>query len=406
MGGWLFLSALFSGSEAALFSLSRIQIRHLRQAHPKLEGSLQLLAERPRRILLTLLLGNTLAHVAFFSTASGLATRAGWEGFSLSLFSLAAVGAVLLLGEISPKAVALSHPERFSLWLIWPLAICIRLGAPLLRPLEVWLDRMGKAGRESSSRTEIPSEEMTHWIDRISAEGALSVEEGKMLKEVLSLRRLRVSEVMIPRVDLALFRVTDPRDRLLQLIQEHRLKRILVYDRSIDHVLGVVRAQDGYLYPEKPLRELIQTVPFVPEQARLESLLRLFQKERQTTAIVLDEYGGTAGLVTLEDLAEEIVGEILDEFEHPPLTIDPLGPRTYQVGGRLPVRELNDLLNLHLPLDRAETVGGLVVALLDRPPREGDEVRFEEGLFRVTRIKRKGIEAVQFHLPPSPETSP
>jgi CBS domain containing-hemolysin-like protein len=242
-------------------------------------------------------------------------------------------------------------------------------------------------------------------VDLSEREGVLDVDVSGMIAGVMELSDIPLREVMVPRVQMVAFDVEDPPEELLQLFCSEKCTFIPLYENKVDNVLGVVHVKDLFLKAEeKDLRSLIRPVPFIPETASAEDALKRFRAEHAKMALAVDEYGAVQGLVTIEDVLEEVVGEITDEYdeaESPP--VESLGPRKYRLRGELNIREWEELFSMQLPRMPVDTIGGLVTALLDRVPHEGDSAEYGNLKFTVETIRGRRVETVILELDRSDE---
>ena len=231
-------------------------------------------------------------------------------------------------------------------------------------------------------------------VDMSEERGIIDRGEEELIQEVVDFGNTRIKEVMVPRVEVGAFGLTKSREELLKLIQQTHHARVPVYTRDIDHIEGIIYTKEFLMSPERPLRSFIRKVPFVPETKTVESMLAEFRRTDTRMAIVVDEYGGTAGLVTLEDLVEEIVGEIEDEHDQVEEPVRRLGPRRFMLSGKLSIRDWAELFEVELADTAVTTVGGLVVSLLGHLPRTGEQVSFGNLTLTVTKMSRRRVQEV------------
>jgi len=409
--GLLFLlgcSAFFSGSETALFSLTRADIRRLEGASDRRSGYLLFLLRSPQLLLSGLLLGNMVVNVAFFAgsffitldLARNVSRGAAAVSGAVSLF------AVILFGEVTPKGIAVGCPERFSRLVAPALYLYCRATLPASTALGVIARRVtGFLSSRLPREPYVTREELQMLARMAERHGVMDRDTVGMVQQVMALGMIRVKEVMTPRVDVPMFDIAEGREAFCERVRKTREDRVLVYEGSVDNVLGLVVVRDVYIHSSAGLRELLRPLRFVPETQTVESLLRQFRNERHAVALVVDEYGGTAGLVDQEQILEEVVGQIRDEWEPVERPVEQLDEDAYLVAGDLSMRAWEELLGGGHDLPGVETLGGLVTALLGRIPARGDAVSWRglwltvermEGprvmLVRVERI-REGDEA-------------
>ena len=396
-------SAFFSGTETALFNLTRGQLHNLGRSH----GSGRIVAAlmaRPQRTLNTLLLGNLIVNV-WYSTVAAM-MMLGLEDTNLSPLAAAIVSlmpllGLILVGEVAPKRLAFAIAERWALVTARPLVIVGRvLSAPLWVLEQALVRPMTRLLAPSpAGSTVISTEELASVLDLSARRGIIDHSANVLLQEIVELADLRVTDVMVPRVDMVAYDVDADRDGLLKLFARTRLRRIPVYEGDVDRVVGLVHAKRLLFQPDAPLRELAAETFFVPEAGNLERLLMQFRMRRSQTAIVVDEYGGTAGLVTLQDVLEEIVGDLPepeDIGQTPP--VEKIGPRSYRIRADLAIHDWADAFQMDLAGKRISTVGGFVTSQLGRIPRVGDIATYRNLHFTVESMRRSRIGKLLLEL--------
>jgi len=392
------MSAFFSGSETALFSLSRDRLRRFRQGPHRLEHVAARLVARPRRLLVTLLFGNMVVNIMFYALSStvvwDVGVRSG-SGFWAGVAGIAVLLAVVVLGEVAPKTIAATAPAGLARLAGVPLYLLSRALVPV-----GWLmdhaviepaTRLVTGRREAhGSGPFLTTDELEAIVDLAADEGVVGRDEGEMIGEVLKLHETKVRQVMVPRVDMVTCEVSQPAGEILDIFRRTTHKRILACRGSPDNVIGLLRARSVFLHPEQPPAKLVEPVHFVPEQQTVEMLLKVFRENRIQVAVVVDEYGGTAGLVTLEDCLEEIVGDIHDEYDRPEPPVERLSEREFLLSGDLSMRAWSEFLRSELDTEmHVATLGGFVTGLLGRIPREGDSCRWGNIRFTVRQVDRR-----------------
>lgn len=391
LGVLILLSGACSASETALFSLS-----HKDRARA---GTLarRLLAE-PQGLLASLLLANLVVNLLFFAFAARLAAPDSSMGPWLA--GLLALLAILILGEILPKTLALRAPLLVARTLSWPLALfsfAVRPGRLLLEGTIGLLFRaFGVAGRDERA---ITTEMLSRVLEESADDGLLAASEAEILTEVLELESIRVREIMTPRVDM--LAIDLEADNPLEVLPEalaRRLSWLSVIEGNRDKIVGRVRLRDLLPEPRRPLTQLVMPVKFVPEVASVMALLSVLREDRTSEAVVIDEWGGTAGVVTLEDVIEEIVGELRVEGEGRERPVVPLGEGRFRVSGSLAVRDWNEQFGLAIVPNEFETVAGLVTALLGRIPRTGDRVRLGSLVGEVHEVRGRRVLTVDMYV--------
>ncbi len=396
-------SFFFSGTETALTALGDAKARQLRERLGDRGRILDLWIEHPRQVLTTLLIGNNLVNIAATAIATSAATR---------LFGSAGVGIatgvmtllVLVFGEITPKTLAREHAEAvapFVLRVLWPFYV---VSYPVAWAFVKVTGGVARLLGAKSARAPVTSEDIDFIIGLGSEVGALEGVKKELLTSVLEFTDLRVKEIMVPRTSVVALDVDTPYDGVLQLIEESEHSRIPVFDGTIDNIIGVLYVKDllGALRRQTldaehfDVREYLRSPFFVPEVMKVSRLLTEMQARRTHLAIVVDEFGGTSGIVTLEDVVEEIVGEIHDEYDVAQRLIRVLPDGKLLVDAGLPLRELEDVLEIEFPKDGDyETVGGFLTATAGQVPPPGSVVAYAGWTFTVRAADEKRVSAVE-----------
>ena len=398
LGVLLLGSAFFSGSETALFSLDDDGRRRAGSPTQRLFANAQAL-------LITLLLANLLVNVLVYATASILVRQSG--GIPPVAAGILALVGVLVFGEILPKTISLRSPVTVSRLVAPLLLVLVASLAPLRRVVRALVEAVMRAlGSASREEPRITSETLAEVLGRSAAVGMLAVSEADLLAEVVELEGIRVREIMKPRVDMLALDLQASEDDNIQIIARGLARRatwLPVVRGHADQVAGIVRLRDILSQPERPLDVLVVPALFVPEVAGVLDLLRLLRDRHATEAIVVDEWGGTAGTVTIEDVFEEIVGDLRTEGEEGDPPVVSLGEGRFRVSGGLSIRDWNQLFNLEVVPEGFETVGGFITALLGRVPRAGDRVRQGGLVWQVREVRGRRVTSADMFLEPDPE---
>jgi CBS domain containing-hemolysin-like protein len=392
-------SAFFSAAETALTSLSRLKVSHLVERKVPGARMVKRLKDEPARMLSTILIGNNIVNI----TASVMATQiiynyfAARGGGSAGLIIGAATGImtffILVFGEITPKTTAIRQAERFALLFAYPLYLISILLTPVAAIL-TWISApfvLLLGGRIPEQGPFITEEELKFLISAGEKEGVLEREEKEMISSIFEFGDTLVREVMTPRPDILAVEDSEPLEKAIDLIKDTGHSRIPIFENNIDNVLGVIYAKDLLSARDGNLRDYMRSALFIPETKHVAELLHQMQSNRTHLAIVVDEYGVTSGLVTMEDLIEEIVGEIHDEFERGVKNLEKLDESTYLVDGKVAVDEVNQMAGLNLPTDESDSLGGLVFGRLGKVPAVGDMVRFDGTTVFVERLHRRRV---------------
>jgi putative hemolysin len=394
----LILSAFFSGAEAALFSLSTMQVERLKERSGALGRLITAMLKRPTNLIITFLIGNEVVTVALSATATSVALLLYGKGGE---YVAIAVTLVLLLffSEVMPKSIAVRYPERVSLFVARPIQLFAYVIAPLRWGLRKLVDAvMGEPAERQVSL--ITDDEFKSFGEIGEDEGIIDQDERDLIQRVFELGDQRVSQIMTPRTDIFALGINEALSAALPKIKEARFSRIPVYEETMDQIIGILYAKDLLPHSRHPelevtLRDLLHPVFFVPESKRIDELLREFQRNKVHVAIVVDEYGGVSGLVSMEDALEELVGEIVDEFDTEEVLCQQLDPQTFLVSARLPLDEVNEKFGLSLPREDADTLGGHVFHLFGKLPKRGESVSAHGLTFTIEHIKGTRILEVR-----------
>jgi len=401
----LVLSALFSSSETALTTVNRIRIRTLAGQGDKRAMTLLAVLQNPEKMLSVILIGNNVVNLY----ASSLATTV-----TLSLFGSKLVGvatgiltlAVLVFGEVAPKTMASRNAEQIALraagpvkclmWLFTPLVFVVNNLARLVMKL-FGADRPGK-------RELMTAEELRTIVQVGHEDGVIENSERKMIDNVFDFGDRSARDIMIPRIDMTCIDMEAGYDELMEVVREEKYTRIPVYKESADTIVGILNIKDLlFRAQDKPFRiaELMRKPLFTYEQKKTSELMVEMRKNYTNLAIVLDEYGVTAGMVTMEDILEEIVGEIRDEYDRDEeKSIRRIAPNTYLIEGNVKIDDVNEVLQLHLASEDYESIGGYVLEQLEHFPKEGECVTKGGISFTVTRMEQTRIAEVKLSLAP------
>jgi putative hemolysin len=397
----LLCSAFFSGSEAALFSLSRTQLRSLRDSSRGGRTVARLL-ERPRRLLITILIGNLSVNI--FATSAATAVCLGLFGEKGAGYSFVAMSVLIMLfGEILPKAFALHSSQRVATGVVFPLSVLHTLLMPVRAPLTVMTDRVIDTVRRrlGTGRRPYSWEELLTGVRIGWREGAVGAFEYEILSHVLEFRHKVVKEIMTPSIQVTSAPLTTSRYDLIQLFASTGRSRIPIHEESSDDMLGILHVKDlvdpKAATSEEDLRERAREVFFIQENASIVELYGELQARKIHLAVVLDEHGSFAGVVSIEDILEQLVGEIRDAREPRTQPFQLLDDRRIVVTGTMELDHFNEVFDASLRDEEHETVAGFVLGMLGRIPREGETIDAQGLRFHVisaqpNRIRKLRVE--------------
>ena len=400
----LALSAFFSSSETALTTVNRIRMRSLAEEGNKRAARVLQVTDDSAKMLSAILIGNNVVNLTASSLATALALRIfGNAGAGIATGILTVL--ILIFGEISPKTMATLRAEKISLRfcnIIWLLMKALTPVIFIINHLAMLVLRI-MGVKASEGRQAMTESELRTIVDVSHESGVIESEEKEMINNVFDFGDALAKEVMIPRIDMTFAQVDNTYDEILDIFREDRFTRLPVYEETTDDVIGILNIKDLLLCDKEhfSVRELMREPYFTYEHKHTADLLVEMRNSSINIAIVLDEYGETAGLITLEDLLEEIVGEIRDEYDdNEEDFIQEIGPHEYLVEGSTNLEEINDRLDLDLSSDDYDSVGGLIIEHLDRLPETGDEITTEDGIrMIVEKLDKNRIEQVHMYLP-------
>jgi putative hemolysin len=383
LGILLLMSAFFSATEIALFSLSKLQLRRLRAEHPHRGPLVNELLEKPQRLLSTLLFGNTLAAIAAAVLGYDILQHlAPHHANTLAVPVMTFL--ILVCGEVAPKAVVIRRAEFFALKLsglvnwIEHQTRFIRHGfeavsETLVRRIEILPVFASKKARGSEPTTD----EYRTLLSVSEKAGIVRREERNMVNKILALDKMQVREVMTPRVDMQCIEDTLTPEQMADAVRAIKHRRVPIIHDSPDTVEGILNVKEFLINPHRELDEVVELPNFIPDSMSVGKLLKSFRKQEHPVAIVVDEYGGTQGMVTLEDILEEIIGEIEDEFDTSEIMVQKLGDRRWLINGKARLELVNDQCNLRLKAAGVETIAGWMIAQLGSLPKESEQVRLD-----------------------------
>jgi putative hemolysin len=394
----LLATMFFSAAEMAFIAANRLRLRHLAEEGSAVAAHYLESFRQPERLLSTAMMGVTIAHIVAASAVT-FALLPVLGGVAPLVVTLTLTPVMLVFGEIIPKAVAREWATSLILKLYRPLTWTSRVLVPFvaLANTLVTLALRAVGGPRATTRQFVSREELKALLQLEPGEASVSTQEAEMIDKIFDLGDTTVREVMVPLVDVVMLPDTASSRDAIALIQQRGFSRLPIHGARETDVIGVVTAMDllNRGAQVRTVTELMRQPTFVPETKRIDDLLREMQKGRNPLAIVVDEYGGATGIVTLEDIVEQIVGEIQDEHDRTPATVEQLPDGSYWVGGRTHIDELNEALDWSLPKHDYETVAGLVLATLHRIPRMGEVLLLPGYTITVLEADARRVAAVK-----------
>jgi len=410
LGLLLCLSAFFAGSEAAFFSLNSAQLASLRENKGRAGQLINQLLEKPRQLLITIYIGNELINIAISAISTSIALKVfGDMGVAIAI----GIGTFLILifGEIFPKSLAVHFAEPFSLMVARPL----NLFAQMVRPAQKILTRLAEAVislvgiQPVQEDSTITDDEFRTMVEMGEGEGVIDAEERALIHNVMEFGEKSISDVMTPKVDMFTLSVNDKMEDILPKILENFYSRVPVYDLDGETIAGILLTKDLNRFRHLPsdkfnLKSILQPLITVPGSKKIKDMLQEFKKQKRHMAVVFDEYGSISGLVTMEDILEEVVGEIDSEMRPEETFIAKLSEKRFRISGTCGITEFNETFQCQLPNGDITTVGGFVFGLFERVPRSGETIQYENFKFRVEKMR--GARILSLHMTlnaPKPE---
>lgn len=401
----IMFSAYFSATETAFTSVNRIRIKNLAGNGDKRAKRVLELTDKYDSLLSTILIGNNIVNILITVIATLLFVEL-YGSLGPTIATIVTTVLILIFGEITPKSLAKEIPEKTSMSFGGSIRLVMMIFTPLNFLFGAWKKLVGKVFKMDAEQG-ITEEELLTMVEEAETEGGLDEERSELIQNAIEFNGLEAWDILTPRVDVAAIEVDTCKDDILKLFRDTGFSRIPVYDDDIDNILGVLNQKDfhNYIYgTSADIREYVAPVVFIPETMKLPVILKKMQTTKTHMAVVIDEYGGLAGIVTLEDILEELVGEIYDEHDTViSQEIMPLYDGSYRVKGSANVEKLFDFFDVDDYIDPV-TVNGWVVLELDKLPETGDcfEYRSEEKLFKVRVTKADERKALEINLKVEP----
>lgn len=402
----LVFSAIFSSSETALTAITAAKIRKLKESDEKSAKVLKRVKKKISTILTTILIGNNIVNIAATAILTQLITSVFNNGkYSTIVATVVMTALILVFGEITPKTFAAQNPEKVAVKVSVPLEFLSKILKPVLFILNIVTSFIiklfgGSVGEISPFVTE---EEIRSLVDAGEEEGVLKHQEREMIEGIFEIDDTDVRDVMVPRIDIIATPENASLRTALDTIITYGHSRIPVFKDTIDNITGILYAKDILPFvsstkseiEEKDINTLLRKAYYVPETKKVSQLLKELQQKKIHMAIVLDEYGGTEGLVTIEDILEEIVGDILDEFDNEIDLVEKIEEGVFIVKAEVSLEEINDLFDVDLPEDDFDSLGGYIFSYLGRVPVHGDIVKYENIEMTVESINNRRVKKIK-----------
>lgn len=403
----LLASGFFSASETALMALSKLDVRYMVEQNIKGAKKLEKLLENPNKLLGSILVGNNLVNIVASSLATMIAIKLSGgssSGMGVGIATGIMTLLILIFGEITPKSLATENAQKIALRVVGPISLVVTVFSPvvtLLMSVTNGLLRLLGA-HPDHPKPFITADELKTIVNVSHEEGVLESDEKQMIVNVFDFGHSCAKDIMVPRTDMIAIDLSATYQDIIALYKEEQFSRMPVYEESYDHIVGILHIKDLILNQIDPenfrMRDFLREPYFVHEFKSNDELFKEMRAEKIGVAIVLDEYGGTAGLVSMEDLVEEIVGDIDDEYDQAHQEIVKISDTEYIVEGTSRIPDINENLNLNIISEDFDSIGGFVIGLFDRFPNTGEEIRFEHLIFKVEETLNNRINQIRIFI--------
>jgi len=400
---FLSLSAYFMSSETAITAVSKVRLRQLENEGDERARKLNSLLKDSTRLLSTILLGNNIAQNALTAILTAVTLR--WlsnldlnPGWAIPISTIISTFLILIFAEVTPKSYAFQRAEKVALFTATPLSILHKLFSPVAIVMTTVANLILKVFGLKLVNPEpfVTEEEIKILVDIGEEEGIIEEEEREIIEGVFEFSETLAREVMVPRVDIVALDVNSTFEEAIDTINMSGHSRIPIYEETIDNIVGILYAKDLLKYfglkNPPPLKAIMRSPYYVPETKPIDELFREMRAQKIHMAIIIDEYGGTAGLVTIEDILEELVGEIMDEYDiNEESMVKEIAPDELIVDGRMNLEELNEMLGVNLPAEETDTIAGFVYDHISHIPKAGEEFEYDGVLIRVEEVRGRRI---------------
>ncbi len=397
------MSAYFSATETAFSSLNRTKIRTLVEKGNKKAKLVNKLLDNYDALISTILIGNNIVNIAGASLGTVLfVDLMGNIGATVSTAVVTVV--VLIFGEITPKSIAKDSPENFSMFSAPLIRTLIFIFTPLNIIFSGWKKLVSKIFKVESD-TKMSQEELLMLVEEVEEDGSIDEDESSLLKNAIEFSELKAEDILTHRVDIEAVSTEDTKEDIAKVFTDTKFSRLPVYEETIDHIVGIIHQKDFYYGPgltDKPISEIMTSPIFVLKSEPLSELLRLLQENKSHVAVVLDEYGGTLGIVTLEDILEELVGEIWDEHDEVTEDYTSIGENLWLIDCLENLDDFAKEYDLDIESESI-SVGGWVMEQMGKIPEVGDSFEYDNVSVTVTELDGQRVSQIKMHVTPKPE---
>ena len=400
----IIMSAYFSATETAFSSMNKTRLRILMEKGDRRAKLAYELSERYNDLISTILIGNNIVNIALSSVGTVMFIRllGGDSGATVSTVVVTVV--VLIFGEITPKSVAKDMPEAFAMFSAPIINTFIVLFTPLNYLFGLWKKLVGKLVKVKDEE-KMSQEELIMIVDEAQQEGGIDDDEGDLIRNAIEFNDLKAEDILTHRVDLEAVPSDTTNIEMARIFSESRYSRLLVYNETIDDIIGVIHQKDFYVgagISDKPLKDIITPPLFIHKSEKIPDLLKLLQKEKSHIAIVIDDYGGTLGIVTMEDILEELVGEIWDEHDEVIENVKQEGENNFEFDGSMDFEDFCQTLEMEIETDN-QSLSGWIAEQLSKIPDAGDEFNYKNLHVKVTETDSHRVAKAKVVRTPLPE---
>lgn len=400
----IILSGYFSATETAFSSLNKTRIKYMAEKGSKRAKRTLQLAENYDKLIATILIGNNIVNITTASIGTLLFVDLMGQELGATVSTVVVTIVVLIFGEITPKSIAKDYPERFAMFSAPMIGALLWLFTPLNFLFSLW-KKLVALLFHSDEEDKMSQEELLLLLEEVEQEGAIDKSEGTLLRNAVEFGDLEVQSILTHRVDLEAVEVNATKEEIAAKFTETRFSRLLVYEETIDKIVGVLHLKDFYdcmgINP-KPLREIMTPPLFIHQTEKVDDLLQLLKSSKSHIAVVIDEYGGTLGIVTMEDILEELVGEIWDEHDEVEEPFRQLSENTYLVDCTVTLDDFCDFFDVESDSESV-SLGGWIMDQMQRIPEKGDQFTYENLTITATEIDDHRIEWVTVEVAPKEE---
>ncbi|MEG0708562.1 MAG: hemolysin family protein [Cellulosilyticaceae bacterium] len=396
-------SAFFSASETALMSISKVDARHMVEQNIRGAKLVAKLVEDPNRLLGSILVGNNIVNIGASSLATVIATQifnSAGAGIATGVMTIL----VLIFGEITPKSLSAQNPQKMALLVARPISLIVSVCSPIVKTLMLVTNVLIRifGGNVDSSKPFITTDQLKTIVTVSHEEGVIEDEEKEMIYNVFGFGDSYTKDVMIPRTDMVAIDIDSTYEEILELYNQEQFSRMPVYQETHDNIIGVLYIKDllfkRFDHEHFSVKDFLREVYFVHEFKRIDELFKEMRLKKIGMAVVVDEYGGTSGLITMEDLIEEIVGDIDDEYDITEDNFIKISDSEYLVDGTYRISDFNEKLNLDILSNEFDSMGGFIIGLLDRFPDECEVIAYENLTFVVEDTCNNRINKLKITL--------